>query len=168
MIEKSELAAKVVTAAKEAFGSGKLGELLRGEWTPATAAIKEVFDDLGMKLGYRTAGSGRAGADPQWKYDLIWFEEDKDGYTTRLPLILESELKPKGKMVDLDYVKLVAGRADVRVWLSCAANANDAKAHIDKCEEQSRRFAGSLPGDAYVFIIFEWATRSVTIETRVI
>jgi hypothetical protein len=70
--------------------------------------------------------------------------------------------------VDLDYVKLVVGRADVRVWLSCVANVDDAKTHIDRCEKQARRFAGSLSGDTYVFIIFEWATKNVTIETRVI
>src|SRR5207302_10820565 len=129
MAERSELAAKIEQAAKEAFDDGKLGTLLRGQWTAATVAIKQAFHDLGIKLGYRVAGSGFAGADPEWKYDLIWFVEDGEGFTTHLPLILESELKPRGK-VDLDFVKLVDGRADVRVWLSCSANARDALDHI--------------------------------------
>jgi hypothetical protein len=167
MIEKSELATQIVQAAQEAFGGGKFGEIRGTGRKPTTAAIKQTFHDLGIKLGYRTAWSG-SGTDAEWKYDLVWYEEDKDGYTIRLPLILESELQLTKDTVDQDYVKLVAGRADVRVWLSCAANASDAHERIRKCETQARRFAGSLPGDTYVFIIFEWATRDVIVETRVI
>ena len=117
-----------------------------------------MFHDLGTKLEYRVAA-------PERLYDLVWYEEDGDGYTTRLPLILESELKMNKDTVNLDYV-LVAGRADVRVWLSCAADADDAREHIRKCETQARRFAGSLPGDTYGFIILEWATRDVIIDDR--
>jgi hypothetical protein len=172
MIEKTELAAHVEQAARDGFNNGKLAELLgRGShWTPATAAIKKVFYDLGKKLGFCVAASGCPGSDGgEWKYDLTWYEEDQQGYTTRIPLILETELKPQGKIVDLDFVKLVAGRADVRVWLSCAANRDAIKTHIERCEEQARRFAGSVPGDTYVFIIFDWAARGdVTIETRLI
>ena len=166
-IQRSNLASQIEQAARGAFDGGRLGTLLGGQWTAATVAIKTAFHDLGIKLGYRVAGSGCIGADPAWKYDLVWFVEDQDGFTTRLPLILESELKPRGK-IDLDFVKLADGRADVRVWLSCSANPDDAKTHIENCVEQVRRFAGSLPGDTYVFIIFEWKTRNVMIETRVI
>ena len=88
MIEKSELATQIVQAAQEAFGGGKFGEIRGTGRKPTTAAIKQTFHDLGIKLGYRTAWSG-SGTDAEWKYDLVWYEEDKDGYTIRLPLILE-------------------------------------------------------------------------------
>jgi hypothetical protein len=168
----NDLAAQVERMAHEVFGNGKLAALLRtgdpGRWTRTTVAIKQTFHDLGTKLGYRVAASGCIGTNRgEWKYDLAWFVEDQDGYTISLPLILESELKPTGK-IDLDFVKLVAGRADVRVWLSCAANASAADDHIDNCMQQIRRFAHSRRGDTYVFIIFEWLTNGVTIKTCVI
>jgi hypothetical protein len=164
-------AVEIERTARETFGDGKLGALLRtgdpGKWTRATRAIKQTFRDLGEKFGYSVAASGCIGANRrEWKYDLAWFVEDQDGYTISLPLILESELKPTGR-IDRDFVKLVAGRADLRVWLSCAANASAARDHIDNCMQQVRRFAHSRRGDTYVFIIFEWLSNSVTIETRV-
>jgi hypothetical protein len=69
------------------------GELLLGS--------KKTFDDLGIKLGFRTAFSGSK-TDPEWNYDLTWFEEH-EGYTTRLPLILESEHQMSKDTVNLDY-----------------------------------------------------------------
>jgi hypothetical protein len=157
-MDAKAIAAQVEQAARKAFGGGKLYELWRDVGrSSTTAAIKQIFHDLGIKLGFRTAWSG-CKTDGEWLYDLVWFVEDEARiYTTRLPLILESEHQmSKEGTVNLDYVKLVAGRADVRVWLSWAAKDADAKARIRLCKKQARCFAGALPGDTYVFITPKW------------
>jgi hypothetical protein len=163
-IQRSEIFAEVKRVARDSFGGGKFGDFMHPPWKEnATPAIKKAFADLGTRLKFRVAGAGCAGADPEWKYDLVWFLEDNEGYTVRVPLILESELTPKGR-VDIDFVKLVDGRAEVRVWVSCAANPGKAREHIDACKEQILRFPGSLPDDVYVFIIFEWETKTVIVD----
>lgn len=165
---KDELAQEIERTAREAFGGGKLGDLLkrRGRWrAAATPTIKQTFADLGTHFKFRVAGRDCPGADPEWKYDLVWFVEDNDGFTTRVPLILESELDPNlSDPVDIDFVKLVDGRGEVRVWLSCAADPDGVERHIASCQRQAQLFSGTQPGDVYVFIIFDWATEGVTIR----
>ena len=110
---KHELAAKIQDTARQAFGDGKLANLLRASRPPrreaATAEIKRSFHDLGRKLGYHVDGCDCS----EFKYDLAWRTVDADKYTTHLAMILESEFNnhnPKKGPVDIDFVKLVVGR----------------------------------------------------------
>jgi len=84
------------------------------------------------------------------------------------PTFLRREVAKLGLQVpptiDDDFLKLVIGRGEIRVWLSCASDPESAKQHIADCKEQVRRFTGTLPGDVYVFIIFDWAEKGVKIE----
>jgi hypothetical protein len=64
----------------------------------------------------------------------------EDGMMIELPTVLESELNPGPRhrdAVDEDVQKLVQARAGVRVWIS--ASPNNARQHIDNCNEQIRR-----------------------------
>jgi hypothetical protein len=55
----------------------------------------------------------------------------------------------------------------VRVWFALAGNG-DAKARIDRCKKQVRCFAGSRPGDTYVFILFDFEPKELVVETYVL
>jgi len=88
-----QLAQQIEQTAREAFGDGKLGELLtNGQWKAlATPTIKKTFADLGRQLGFRVAASGIPDADQGWLYDLVWFVPQAP-FTTRVTLTLESAL----------------------------------------------------------------------------
>jgi hypothetical protein len=174
IMDGKAIALSVERLAYEAFDEGKFFKLWHsggtGPRTPTTAAIKKAFVDLGKKLGFSTAASPHLalGADDKaWLWDLLWYKMDGEKYTTRLPLILEIELNPPTKdVVDEDFPKLVVGRVDVRVWLANAGNS-DARARIERMQKQIHCFPGSLPGDTYVFILFEWPKKLV-VETYVV
>jgi hypothetical protein len=169
-MDAKSIAARVEQVAREAFGGGKFHELWRTAGrTQTTAAIKKTFHDLGKQLGFSTAASRCPGANEKaWLWDLVWYEMDREGYTTRLPLILETELNPPTKdVVDGDFPKLVVGRADVRVWFATAGNS-DAPKRIERCKKQVQCFPGSLPGDTYVFTLFDWSVKDLVIETYVV
>jgi hypothetical protein len=98
-------------------------------------------------MGCWDSGSG-------WLYDVCWCKEGpvKGGKVmTRLGMVLESELAPDPHL-DGDFQKLVQARADVRVWI---ANCPDARRRIDDCKEQIRLIAGTVPGDQYVFAVYD-------------
>jgi hypothetical protein len=126
----------------------------------ATAAIIDIFTKLGLDLGYDDSGPG-------WLYDVLWCEEKpvKIGkLMTRIPMALESELCNPDPHLDGDFLKLVQARADIRVWIT---SYPDARLQIDTCKEQIRQFFGTLPGDQYVFVVYDRNSRQPIIEKYV-
>jgi hypothetical protein len=171
-IDRPVLADQVAKAARDMFADGKLRQLIcssdRDRRPQAIQQIVQAFYKLGKSLGYRVATTTRnrkqlgADAEQGWSYDLVWLlpEDEKEGYTTCVPLALECELNPLQN--DDDFLKLVQGRAEVRVWV--ARDHNHAE-HIKVCKEQIRRFTCSQSEDTYVLILS--GVRGETIETFV-
>jgi hypothetical protein len=58
-MDAKTIAVQVEQAAREAFDDGKFYELRRSGRIATTAAIKQTFHDLGVKLGFGTAWSWR-------------------------------------------------------------------------------------------------------------
>src|ERR1700730_8631368 len=98
--------------------------------------------NLGHSLRFFFAASEYAGADqPQFLYDMAWYELDGRGYQLGQPMVMECEWRTGSTAeADDDFQKLVQARADLRVWVAVSENALDISWHIASCEEQIRLF----------------------------
>lgn len=74
---------------------------------------------------------------------------------------MESEFSEGEPGIDDDFPKLLLARADVRVWLW---RSSAARSHIDLYKDQIREFGNSMPGDEWVFGVFDWLLRKPLIE----
>jgi hypothetical protein len=168
-LEPRLLADQIERTANEVFGGNKLGRLIKesgSRWrNGATRSIKRTIGDLGQKLGYRVAASNFPGHfDPGWVYDLIWFVPD-DGWF-EVVMAMESELNTCGTAgFDDDFLKLLDSTADVRVWLTCVANPQSVEQHVTSYLKEAERFKKMIPGTVFIFIVFEWQSRT-TITKR--
>jgi hypothetical protein len=131
-----------------------------------TQTALTTFGELGHALGFavQCKRSCYPKADQgEWLYDQIWFvnHATKQGFLTRLPMVLESEFDKPDRGIDDDFPKLVQARADVRIWLWWSVAA---RKHINLCKDQIIEFGYTLPGDEWVFGVFDWLARKPIIE----
>ena len=130
----------------------------------ATKSVKRIFGNLGNSLDFKVAAAGFPKADEgEWRYDMVWYVLDNDGFQVRLPMVLECEWNPDFT-IDTDFQKLVQARADVRVWISALGNSERVRQHIENCKKQIQQFLGSCTGDKYIFVICDWTTAETIIE----
>jgi hypothetical protein len=117
MGNRVELANRIEREARIAFEQISLIELLRSSSALATKSVKRIFGNLGNSLDFKVAAAGFPKADEgEWRYDMVWYVLDNDGFQVRLPMVLECEWNPDFT-IDTDFQKLVQARADVRVWI---------------------------------------------------
>ena len=124
-----------------------------------THLIKETIGQLGKRLGQGVAASGcKCADDGEWLYDMMWYERDARGFFTRQSLVLESEWfsPPREAAVDSDFEKLLQAKADVRVWIYAARNADRGQEHVALCREAIAGFAGTVSGDLYLLVVLNW------------
>ncbi|HEV2289161.1 MAG TPA: hypothetical protein VGR81_09435 [Candidatus Acidoferrales bacterium] len=173
---RAELAEQIEKAANEAFANGALITRWRSEGRGATTRfVKEIFGDLGKRLGFQVAANRRhyRNADEgEFLYDMVWYTLDRldRGMLIQQAMTLESELRPgEGNVetaadVDRDFQKLAQARADVRVWVNVCPNADLLERHLANCKRQATLFGGAEDGDSYVLIGSEWNTSTSKIE----
>jgi hypothetical protein len=144
--------------ATDVFGGNKLGQLLtNNSWKQVTRTIEQTFGDLGQKLGYQVATSGFPGRFEQaWAYDLIWFVPGHGKFD--VAMVMESE----------HFSKLLDSTADVRVWVSCDPSPEAAHEYIADYLAQATRFKKMIRGTVFIFIMFEWKTRTTIIKRSTI
>jgi len=162
MTEVEDTEAKIVAALETVFAADGEQWLSRPFFT---GRVKEVLGALGHELGFEVAchtSDYQRATEGECLYDMTWYILDKTkfmdktkGMLIRQPMVLESEWKPDPTM-DIDFQKLVQARADVRVWLFTAANAQEIDNYIARCRDQAQSFAGRQPGDRYVFTGFDF------------
>ncbi|PYP69450.1 MAG: hypothetical protein DMD36_09955 [Gemmatimonadetes bacterium] len=155
MTEVEDTEAKIVAALETVFAADGEQWLSRPFFT---GRVKEVLGALGHELGFEVAchKSDYPRGGREWLYDMTWYvlDKTKGGMLMRQPMVLESEWEIKNR--DDDFQKLVQARADVRVWLFTAANAQEIDNYIARCRDQAQSFAGRQPGDRYVFTGFDF------------
>lgn len=136
----------------------------QGHWLSKKETIPG-FAALGKQLGFMVSGEGCG--DGEWLYDLSWSETTErtgGGYYIKAQrLVLESESTPD-RVLDGDFQKLVQARADVRVWMAKVHSKQSVEEHVAECKEQIRRFAGTQPDDAYVFMIYDTQGKAAFFE----
>jgi hypothetical protein len=143
---------------KEVFGDNKLDRILaNNSWKQVTRTIEQTFGDLGQKLGYQVATSGFPGRfDQAWVYNLIWFVPGHGKFD--VVMAMESE----------HFSKLLDSTADVRVWLSCDPSPEAAQEYIANYLAQATRFKKMIRGTVFIFIMFEWKTRTTIVKRSTI
>ncbi|MBR0993962.1 hypothetical protein JQ580_24880 [Bradyrhizobium japonicum] len=167
----SDLVSTVTEAASARYQGAHLKQFLRGQsFSAATEDIKTFFIELGERLGYlvSTRGNNRN----EWLYDLVWRRET-DGFLTKQALVLESELRPgpsvaQGALVDTDFHKLIQARALLRVWIAAISHSQMVVEHRLNCERQIKEFELSQPGDAYLFILYDWTKNEATVSSFIL
>jgi hypothetical protein len=162
-----QISDEISLAFKSMLNSTSAGQLLTGPRPGWTAAVKQTMGDLGKRLKFYVAASGYQSADQgEFLYDMVWYELDGQGNQLSQPMVMECQWKcAHPAEVDDDFQKLVQARADVRVWVAVSANASEIDGHVANCEKQIRLFRGSLAGDQYIFLFFEWASRTHALRT---
>lgn len=161
-----QMVAQIVSALRSSFDACDR-EVWCRDRTNRTSIVKNALGNLGHELGFEVCAAGYPGADEgEWLYDMSWFTLDhaRGGFLLTQPMVLESEWSPN-LIMDDDFQKLVQARADVRVWVFAAANADEVREHIDRCREQAQVFTGRTGGDRYVCAGFDWLTRTFVIES---
>ncbi|MCC8956181.1 hypothetical protein H8B02_22950 [Bradyrhizobium sp. Pear77] len=167
-INKEQLAEIIEQKLAAYFAATPLiASLQSGHWALTTTAIKEFICQLGHDLEFEVSASGCANAGQEWLYDMVWYEV-ADGYTTRLALAGECELKSPELPVDGDFAKLVQARADVRLWISAPKNSEIAMTHLANCKRYAATFPGAMPGDTYVFVSCDWTDKITIVERFVV
>jgi len=162
---------KIEQTAKSALKGGKITEILCNSGpngrTLTTTYIKQTFGALGHSLGYfvNTCGAHYPDTDGgEWLYDMLWSHTEEDGDYEQF-MVLESELETTDTgAVDDDFLKLVQARADVRVYIAVCNNRETAHQLIGNCKRAASAFRGAVPGDAYVFAVWDWTTGRTSVE----
>ncbi len=89
-----------------------------------TFFLKESLGNLGKAQKYKICASGfRDIYDPEWLYDLVWYEEIGDGDNRRLinvALVVECEWMPYFTSIKYDFEKLLIANAGHRLMICYA------------------------------------------------
>ena len=123
-----------------------------------------MFPDLGQlchKPELKVCGRYCAdvGGHGEWLWDMVWIRlrnGDWD-HMVDIPLILESEWSVIPWQRDMDFQKLLAGRARHRVMVFQNELPERIDAIVARWVEWVRNYALTQPGDRYLFIGFDHA-----------
>jgi hypothetical protein len=160
-MKASDIAAKIEQVMPAAFAN--FGTTRSGATRTRTALT--TIGELGHELGFEVSCNQNCYSKRdyrEWVYDQMWYanHSTKKGFMIRAPMVLEAEFSRPDSGIDDDFPKLVMARADVRVWLSWSVAARN---HIGLFKDQIRELY-SLPGDEWVFGIYDWRLRTPVIE----
>jgi len=162
-----EIEARVQAALKEAIA---IANREKGGNPGYTRAVKESLTGLGHELGYVVCASTCKGADyHEWLFDLTWWIERKrpTGGTdfTDMPLVAESEWEENFEEEILpDFDKLTVARAWLRVMIFQGPDSQTKMRYFDGLRQRIRAFAGSQPGDRYLFAYFNYDPAVLDVE----
>jgi hypothetical protein len=157
----SDIAQRIELAVPAAFANFKVNGKSERTRTALT-----TFGELGHELGFAVCckrGCYAKADNCEWLYDQLWYANHptKTGYLVRIPMALESEFSNTEPHIDGDFQKILLVRADVRVWLWQSLAA---RKHIDLYKDQIKEFSYSLPGDEWVFGVYDWPLNQIVVE----
>jgi hypothetical protein len=153
MAEFSDLELKIAKRLNSILKSDVADSASNREWT---VAVKNILGRLGQDLGYQVQASVPKGDfEPEWLFDLIWYTYDSQENFENVQLIAEVEWLKGYLDVKYDFEKLVAGRADLRVFVFQASNPNTIEDYIRRFIKNIASFKYSLKGDRYLFAGFD-------------
>lgn len=129
-----------------------------------TRRIQELFGDIGFVNDYDVASSFHGCG---WLYDLVWFVNNEDGYLTKVPLVLESEMSDrKYNALKYDFEKLLLANAELKIMIcfgqgnfNYPANVNEL---INSFESSVKAFTHlSLPSRILILIWEDYMTGDI-------
>lgn len=147
--------------------------LNKGKRPHRTRCIKDTLAILGQKKDYKVYANGLSPKlcqinggtfkNAEWQYDLHWYTEGKQPYTTiRLPLVMECEWQQKRKGdqevefsgIKYDFQKLLISNAELRLMIFKVVKDQDLKTLSDYFEFNIYNYKHLLPGSKFLFIAF--------------
>ena len=105
---------RMIVAAVDAVPA-KLKAYTRTDWT---GMLKKQVGDLGVALKCLVCASGfEDDFEKEWLYDLVWYENNKDGELIDVPLVLEAEWDQDFAGIKYDFEKLLLSRSKYKVMI---------------------------------------------------
>lgn len=82
-----------------------------------SVAVKKAIVDTGRAFGWLTAANGcESDEGKEWLYDVVWYQSDKSGHVTDVPLVAESEWGSENAIKE-DFEKLLVARSRYRIMV---------------------------------------------------
>ena len=118
-----------------------------------THAIKCELCRAGQTLGYDVCTSGVTQANSgEWLFDQVWLDWiPTPMQLKRIGLVVECEWG-NCEEIFYDFEKLLVARADVRLMIFQANNAEQVNKLFGRMKEEARDFLQSQPGDHYMLV----------------
>ncbi|KJS11860.1 MAG: hypothetical protein VR67_11810 [Peptococcaceae bacterium BRH_c8a] len=121
-----------------------------------TRAVKQVLVDIGRANSYQTAANGCDNDNNgEWLYDIVWYQYDRAGHITDVPLVAECEWGNRDA-VQADFEKLLVSRAKYRVMVFQSGTDDNIYNIIRNMKLGIHKFSRTSIGDRYLLI--GWAT----------
>jgi len=118
-----------------------------------THDIKLIIGELGLKNNQEVCASGFPDSfDNEWLYDLIWYENNEQGFLKNISLAMESEWNTKDLNVKYDFEKLIQAKADLRLMIFQDNVESNFKTMIKGIES----YKYSSIGDKYLLAGLDW------------
>jgi hypothetical protein len=115
-----------------------------------TIGVKDVIVKIGKRNGYLTAANQvQSDEGKEWLYDVVWYQSDKAGHLTDVPLIAESEWGNSNKVKE-DFEKLLVSRSKYRIIVFQTMDKN-VSSLIKDMKLWIFKFLRSAAGDRYLF-----------------
>ena len=125
-------------------------ECWNGE-TPWTIGVKEAIVAVGRELGWLTASNGcDSDEGKEWLYDIVWYQSDRAGHMTDVPLVAESEWGGETAIKE-DFEKLLVSRSKYRVMIFQGDSEDHIRSLIDKMSLWISKFHRTSDTDRYLF-----------------
>ncbi len=124
-------------------------EQWKGE-RPWSVAVKTALVAVGRDFGWLTAANGcETDEGKEWLYDVVWFQSDRFGHMTDVPLVAESEWGGE-RAVKEDFEKLLVSRSRYRVMVFQADSEERVRRLLEKMGEWIGAFHRTTAGDRYL------------------
>lgn len=132
---------------------------LEQEWksdSQWSVAVKKAIADVGRAFGWLTAANGcETDEGKEWLYDVVWYQSDKSGHMTDVPLVAESEWGNENAIKE-DFEKLLVSRSRYRIMVFQAESEQVIDALLGKMELWISKFCRTKEGDRYLLVGWAW------------
>jgi hypothetical protein len=130
-----------------------------------TVAVKEALVSVGRSFGWLTAANGcNSDEGKEWLYDVVWYQLDRAGHMTDVPLVAESEWGGENAIKE-DFEKLLVARSKYRVMVFQADSEDAVRNLFRKMRIWVSKFHCTRPGDR--FLLVGWARNHWVFELHI-
>lgn len=140
---------------KEAHANNLKGD---ANWT---YEIKKRLMVLGENHQYKTCASGfRDECEPEWLYDMVWYNEEGSGENARLinvPLVLESEWNLHFNFIKYDFEKLLVANSPLKVMI-CQCSEETKQERLDYFKDAIGKYQHRAGDERYLIALLDYET----------
>jgi len=124
--------------------------------TPWSVAVKAAILGVGRDFDWLTAANGcETDEGKEWLYDVVWYQADKAGHMTDVPLVAECEWQGE-PWIKEDFEKLLVARSKYRVMVFQANSEESVRGLFGKMHLWVSKFHRTSLGDRYLLVGWSW------------